>query len=74
MKNNSGDFSMQDVQRMLSNPAAQQLIALLQRSDTTALQKAAEQAKNGDISQAKETLSPLFANEEVKKLLMRLEE
>ena len=73
MQKNFSDFSMQDVQRMLSSPAGQQLMALLQQSDTKALSDAVEQAKKGNLSRAKEALSPILANEEIKKLLKGVE-
>lgn len=72
MQKNSGDFSMQDVLRMVNSPAGQQLLALLRQSDPASLQKAMEQASSGDYSQAKQSLSPILASEEVKKLLQQL--
>lgn len=72
MQNNSGDLSMQNIMRMISSPAGQQLLALLKQSDPQALQKAMEQATSGDYSNAKKSLSPFFESEEVKKLLQQL--
>lgn len=72
MQQNDRNFSMQDAMRMAATPAGQQLIALLKQSDQTALNQAMEQAKKGDYSQIKETLSPLLASEEVRKLLQQL--
>lgn len=72
MQQNDRNFSKQDAIRLAATPAGQQLIALLQQSDQKALNQAMEQAKKGDYSQIKETLSPLLASEEVRKLLQQL--
>lgn len=72
MQQNDRNFSMQDAMRLAATPAGQQLIALLQQSDKATLNQAMEQAKKGDYSQIKETLSPLLASEEAQKLLKQL--
>jgi len=72
MQKNSGNFSMQDAMQLVNSPAGQQLMALLQQSDPDTLRKAMEQASNGDFSQAKRSLEPLFASEEAKKLLQQM--
>ncbi len=72
MQNNSGDLSMQNIMRMASSPAGQQLLALLKQSDPQAMQKAMELAASGDYTKAKESLSPFLGSEEVKKLLQQL--
>lgn len=73
MQQNDRNFSMQDAIRLAATPAGQQLIALLQQqSDQTAMNQAMEQAKKGDYTKIKETLSPLLASEEVRKLIQQL--
>lgn len=72
MQQNDRKFSMQDAMRLAATPAGQQLIALLQQSDQNAINQAMEQAKKGDFTQIKETLSPLLASEEVQKLIQQL--
>lgn len=72
MQKNSEDFSMQEAMRLAKSPAGQQLLAMLQRSDTGELQKAMDQAAAGDYSQAKETMSSLLSSPEIKKLLEQL--
>lgn len=72
MQKNSDNFSVQAAMQLASSPAGQQLLALLQQSDPTALNKAMEYFSNGDYSQAKQSLQPLFASEEAKKLLQQL--
>lgn len=72
MQKNSGDFSMQDALRLVNSPAGRQLLTLLQQTDPAALRKAMEQASGGDYSQAKQSLAPLLASEEVQALLRQL--
>ena len=72
MQKNFDDFSMQDAMRLMSSPAGKQLLALLQQTDPDALKKAKAQASSGDYSQIGQTLAPLLASEEVKKLLQQL--
>lgn len=72
MQKNSDNFSMQDALRLANSPAGQQLLALLQQADPEALSKAKTQASSGDFSQITQTLAPLLASEDVKKLLQQL--
>lgn len=72
MQKNSGDFSMQEAMGLVNSPAGRQLLALLQQSDTSALRTAMEQASAGNYTQAKDTLAPLLASEEVRALLQQL--
>ncbi len=72
MQKNSDNFSMQDALRLANSPAGQQLLALLQQADPEALSKAKTQASSGDFSQIAQTLAPLLASEDVKKLLQQL--
>ena len=72
MQKNFDDFSMQDAMRLVNSPAGKQLLALLQQADPEALKKAKTQASSGDYSQIRQTLAPLLASEEVKKLLGQL--
>lgn len=72
MQKNSENFSMQDVVKWANSPAGKQLIALLQQSNPAAIQQAMTQASAGNYSQAKQALEPLFASEDVKKLLQQM--
>ena len=72
MQKNSSNFSMQDALRMVNSPAGQQLLSLLRQTDNSAVQQAIEQASNGDYTHARESLAPLLASDEVKKLLQQL--
>lgn len=72
MQKNFDNFSMQDAMRLVNSPAGKQLMALLQQTNPDALNKAKAQATAGDYSQIVQTLAPLLASEEVKKLLKQL--
>lgn len=72
MQKNFNDFSMQDAMRLVNSPAGKQLLAFLQQTDPDALNKAKSQASSGDYSQIGQTLAPLLASDEVKKLLQQL--
>ena len=73
MQKNSENFSMQEALRLAKSDAGQQLLAHLQRTDSTRLQQAMDQAAAGDYDQMKQTLSSLMASDEVRALLKQLE-
>ena len=62
------DFSKSDLQQLLRQPQAQELLLRLQQMDQSALQKAVELAFRGDTTGAKEALSPLLTDGEVQRL------
>ena len=64
----NGDFSRSELERMLRQPEAQALLARLQQLDQSALQNAVNLAFRGDTAGAKEALSPLLADGEVRRL------
>ena len=64
----NGDFSKSDLERMLRQPEAQALLARLLQLDQAALQNAVNLAFRGDAAGAKEALSPLLQDDEVKRL------
>lgn len=72
MQKDPKNFSMQDAVKMANTPAGQELLALLQQSDTSALQNAMEQASSGNYDKAKQMLQPLLASPQVQKLLRQL--
>ena len=72
MQKNSEDFSVQEALRLAKSPAGQQLIAMLQRSDSGQIKQAMDQAAAGNYGKAKDTLSELLSSPEAKKLLEQL--
>jgi len=73
MQKNSQNFSMHDAMRLAKSDAGQQLMKLLQQSDSHALQQAADLAAAGDYRKASASLATLLDSPEVQKLLKQLE-
>lgn len=72
MAENSNNFSMQEAMRLINSEAGQKLMAVLQNSADPGLQIAMEQAKKGDMSQAKAALGNVMASSEVQALLRQM--
>ena len=72
MQKDPKNFSMQDAVKLANTPTGQELLALLQQSDTAALQDAMKQATSGNYGSAKQILQPLLASPEVQKLIRQL--
>jgi len=72
MQKKSEDFSVQEALRLAKSPAAQQLLAMLQRSDSGQLQQAMQQASAGDYAKATQTLNGLLGSDEAQALLKEL--
>ncbi|MBR5529464.1 MAG: hypothetical protein IKU57_03210 [Oscillospiraceae bacterium] len=72
MEKNSGNFSMQEAMRLMNSEAGQKLLAILQSSKDPSLQTAMEQAKKGDMNQAKAALGKITSSPEVQALLRQL--
>ena len=61
MEKNSENFSMEEARRLANSPAAQQLIAMLQRTNGAQLQKAMDLASAGDIKSAGQIINGLLS-------------
>ena len=72
MEKKNQDFSMEEVMRLAKSPAGQQLLAMLQQSDSQKLEQAASQAKAGDYAQAGQTLKAMLSSPEAQKLMKEL--
>lgn len=72
MQKKSQEFSMDEIMRLAKSPAGQQLIAMLQREDSTKLQQAVTQAQTGNLSQAGQTLSSILSSPEAQQLIKKL--
>ncbi len=72
MEKKSQDFSMDDVRRVANSPAGQQLMALLQRTDSEKMALAQQQAASGDYADASRTLRSMLTSPEVRKLMKKL--
>lgn len=67
-----GNLSMQEVLRMASTPAGQQLIAMLRRQSGSDFQAAMSGAASGDYTQMKRAVEKLMADPQAQKLLKEL--
>lgn len=65
-------FSMQELSALAASPAGQQLLTILRQSGGTEVQQAMSKAAAGDMGGAKELLSPILADPQIRALLNRL--
>ena len=72
MKKNSDNFSLEDARRLVQSNAGQQLLDIIRRSDSEQLMKAAALASQGNTEQAKQCLSELLNDPQIKALLSQL--
>lgn len=63
---------LEQAKALAGNPAARELAALLQKQGGTELQQALDQAANGDLNSARQTISTLLSSPEAQKLLKQL--
>ena len=66
------DLSMQEVLRLASSPAGQQLIAMMRQQGGSDFQKAMASAATGDYSQAKRAIEAMMADPKAQQLLKQL--
>ena len=72
MQKNSENFSVQDAMRLAGTPAGQELLNLLRRGDSSALQQAATLASEGNYAQAQLLLSGFLRAPEVQRHLSKM--
>lgn len=72
MQENSNQFLIQEALRLANTPTGQQLLTLLQKNGGSNLNTAMDHAAAGNYDQAKQALSALLSDPEVKKLLEQL--
>ena len=68
----SNPEAIQKAKRIASSPEAAQLKALLGQQNAQGLRRAMEQAAQGDLSGAKDTINAFLATPEAKELLEQL--
>ena len=66
------DFSMEDIIKLYNSPAGQQLIALLQNTDSSLFQQASEKVNAGNFDEAGKSLSALTDSPQIQALLKEL--
>lgn len=72
MERKSQDFSIKEAQRLANSPAGKELIGLLQRGDSAAMQRAMDLAAAGDYAAAGKTLNALLSSPEAQALIQQL--
>jgi len=72
MSNNDNPISLEDIQKIAASPAGQKLIQTLKQTKSTELQQAAEKAAAGDFLSAKQALSTLLQDPQIKRFLEQL--
>ena len=72
MEKKSQDFSIKEAQRLANSPAGKELMALLQRGDSAAVQKAMDLAAAGDYAAAGKALNTLLSSPEAQTLIQQL--
>lgn len=72
MVKKSEDFSMEEIMHLAKSPAGQQLLAMLQRSDSGRVQEAAALAAAGQYNQAAQALQGMLSSPEAQALIQEL--
>lgn len=72
MEKKSQDFSIKEAQRLANTPEGQQLMRLLQQTDSGQLQKAMDEAASGNYKAAGNVLQSLLSSPEAQKLIQQL--
>lgn len=67
-------YDMSSLMQLAQSPAGQQLIAYFQQSGGSSLDTAVTMAAQGNLEQAKQTLSSLLSSPQAQSLLKQLEE
>ena len=68
----NSNFPPEDARRIANSKDAQQLMALLQKSNGDQLKVAMEQAPAGDYAQVQRTLADAMNNPQIRELLQRM--
>ena len=72
MEKKSQDFSIKEAKRLANTPQGQQLMHLIQQSDSAQLQKAMEAANRGNYKEAGDLLGSLLSSPEAQQLIRQL--
>ncbi len=73
MEKKPGNMDMQEVMRLAKSPAGQALIAQLQRTHPQQVRQATQQAQDGSMEDATQTVKQMLSSPEIRKLLKQLE-
>jgi hypothetical protein len=72
MQKNSEDFSMQEALRLAQSPAGQRLLAMLRQQNQGQMETAIDQAKAGNMEDARRTIEAMMNTPELQQLLRQL--
>lgn len=67
-------FSPEQLRQLLSSPAAQNLMTMLSRNHTDAVQSALADAQKGDMAAAKAALQACLSDPKTRQLIQKLQE
>ena len=70
----NSSYSMQDLMRLASTPAGQQLFSMLQQHNSAQLQKIIQSATAGDYKTAQDQLRSALSSPDAQALLRQLED
>lgn len=62
-------LSMEDIMKIAASPAGQRLLQLLQQNNSKQMQQAVQKAAQGDFTPAKQAISTLMEDPQVKEIL-----
>ncbi len=68
----SGEFSIQDAMRFAQSDAGKELFALLQQTQSDALNKAMAEASKGDMNRTMQAMQDVMKDPKVKGLLKQM--
>lgn len=72
MQKNPDQNAIEQAMKLAASPAGKQLLAMLQSSNSETVQKAQQQAAQGDFTQAKNTLADILRSPEVQKIIQEM--
>ena len=73
MKQNNGNFSMEDIQRLAQSDVGKQLMRLLENNHGNASNAVRSSMKSGDAEQARQAIQAFLSDPQAQALLKQLE-
>jgi hypothetical protein len=73
MKQNNGNFSMEDIQRLAQSDVGKQLIRLLESNHGNASNTVRSSMQSGDTEQARQAIQAFLSDPQAQALLKQLE-
>ncbi len=74
MDKNFDSISPQQMKQLMSSPAAQALMAMLQQNNSSDMQTALAAAQSGDMARVQQTLQAFLADPKAQALMKKLQE